>query len=92
MQRMKELEDYLQDYREQRTAAKRADMEKNYIRMMPALAEKTDLLVGAQAALQETGEQGRIKYLCFFRLLSSGYTCGRLHIKPMNRFHRKMCG
>ncbi len=74
MQRTKELEDCLQDYRTERTAAKMADMEKNYTKMLPALEEKIDLLINAQAALQETGEQGRIKYLYFLRLLSSGYT------------------
>ena len=74
MQRTKELEDYLQDYRVERTAAKRAALEQNYTEMLPALGEKTDLLVKAQAAYQETGRQERVKYLIFFSLRSSGYT------------------
>lgn len=74
MRRTKELEAYLQDYRAERMAAKRVDLEKNYTRMLPALREKIDHLVRVQTAYQETGRQGRIKNLAFFRLGSSGYT------------------
>lgn len=74
MQRTKELEVYLQDYRAERITAKRAKLEKNYTMMLPALREQTDHLVRVQTAYQETGRQGRIKNLAFFRLGSSGYT------------------
>ncbi len=74
MRRTKELEVYLQDYRAERTAAKRAELEKNYTRMIPALGEKTDHLVRLQTAYQAAGRQERIRNLAFFRLGSSAYT------------------
>lgn len=74
MRRTKELEVYLQDYRAERTAAKRAELEKNYTRMIPALGEKTDRLVRLQTAYQAAGRQERIRNLAFFRLGSSAYT------------------
>lgn len=74
MRRTEELEACLQDYRAERMAAKRAHLEKNYIRMLPALGEKTDHLIRMQAAYQAAGRQERIKNLAFFRLGSSAYT------------------
>lgn len=74
MRRTKEMEDCLQDYRAERTAAKRAELEKNYTRMIPALGEKTDRLVRLQTAYQAAGRQERIRNLAFFRLGSSAYT------------------
>lgn len=74
MRRTEEMAAYLQDYRAERIAAKRAELEKNYTGMLPALGEKTDLLVRTQAAYQETGRQGQLRYLAFLRLRSGGYT------------------
>lgn len=61
MRRTEEMAAYLQDYRAERTAAKRAELEKNYTGMLPALGEKADLLVRTQAAYQETDRQGQLR-------------------------------
>lgn len=74
MQRTKELTDFLQTYRAERKAARKEVLEESYQKMLPALTETIDHLVKSQADIQETKAQRRIKYLCFFRLRSSGYT------------------
>ena len=74
MQRTKELTDFLQTYRAERKAARKEVLEESYPKMLPALTETIDHLVKSQADIQETEAQRRIKYLCFFRLRSSGYT------------------
>lgn len=74
MQRTKELTDFLQTYRTGRKAARKDVLEESYPKMLPALIEVIDHLVRSQADIQETEAQRRIKYLCFFRLRSSGYT------------------
>lgn len=74
MQRTKELTDFLQTYRAERKAARKEVLEESYPKMLPALTETIDHLVKSQADIQETEAQRRIKYLCFFRLKSSGYT------------------
>lgn len=74
MQRTKELTDFLQTYRAERKAARKEVLEESYQKMLPALTETIDHLVKSQADIQETEAQRRIKYLCFFRLRSSGYT------------------
>ena len=74
MQRTKELTDFLQTYRAERKAARKEVLEESYQKMLPALTETIDHLVRSQADIQETEAQRRIKYLCFFRLRSSGYT------------------
>lgn len=74
MQRTKELTDFLQTYRAERKAARKEVLEESYPKMLPALTETIDHLVKSQADIQETEAHRRIKYLCFFRLRSSGYT------------------
>lgn len=74
MQRTKELTDFLQTYRAERKAARKEVLEESYPKMLPVLTETIDHLVKSQADIQETEAQRRIKYLCFFRLRSSGYT------------------
>lgn len=74
MQRTKELTDFLQTYRAERKAARKEVLEESYQKMLPALTETIDHLVKSQGDIQETEAQRRIKYLCFFRLRSSGYT------------------
>ena len=74
MQRTKELTDFLHTYRAERKAARKEVLEESYQKMLPALTETIDHLVKSQADIQETKAQRRIKYLCFFRLRSSGYT------------------
>lgn len=74
MQRTKELTDFLQTYRAGRKAARKEVLEESYQKMLPALTVTIDHLVRSQADIQETEAQRRIKYLCFFRLRSGGYT------------------
>ncbi len=74
MQRMEELKEFLQEYRIERTWAKERNMENDCQCMLPELENKIDLLIQEQTALQESGEQETIKYLSFFRLMTSGYT------------------
>ena len=74
MQRTKELTDFLQTYQAERKAARKEVLEESYQKMLPTLAETIDRLVRSQADIQEVEAQRRIKYLCFFRLRSSGYT------------------
>lgn len=74
MQRTKELTDFLQTYRAERKAARKEVLEESYQKMLPALTVTIDHLVRSQADIQETEAQRRIKYLCFFRLRSGGYT------------------
>lgn len=74
MQRTKELTDFLQTYRAERKNARKEMIEESYQKMLPALTETIDHLIRNQTDIQETQAQRRIKYLCFFRLRSSGYT------------------
>ena len=74
MQRTAELREFLQEFRRERTSAKKENMEKYCHFMLPELENKVDLLIQEQTAFQESGEQGKITYLAFFRLMSSGYT------------------
>lgn len=74
MQRMEELKEFLQEYRIERTLAKERNMENDCQCILPELENKIDLLIQEQSTLQESGEQETIKYLSFFRLMTSGYT------------------
>lgn len=74
MQRTKELTDFLQTYRAERKNARKEMIEESYQKMLPALTETIDHLIRNQTDIQEIQAQRRIKYLCFFRLRSSGYT------------------
>ena len=74
MQRTKELTDFLQTYRTERKNARKEMIEESYQKMLPALTETIDHLIRNQTDIQEIQAQRRIKYLCFFRLRSSGYT------------------
>ncbi|MEZ3471762.1 MAG: hypothetical protein K1W27_02795 [Lachnospiraceae bacterium] len=74
MQRTKELTDFLQTYRAERKNARKEMIEESYQKMLLALTETIDHLIRNQTDIQEIQAQRRIKYLCFFRLRSSGYT------------------
>ena len=74
MDRITELETYIQEYREKRLKERTEYTAGNYKRMIPAFDSKLDVLIEAQEARQEVGGQDKIKYLTFFRLISSNYT------------------
>ena len=74
MDRITELETYIQEYREKRLKERTEYTAGNYKRMIPAFDSKLDVLIEAQEVRQEVGGQDKIKYLTFFRLISSNYT------------------
>lgn len=74
MDRCKELEEYLEEYRICRRNLKKSILEEKYALLIPSLFTVLDGLIQEQIAMQESGEQGRIKYLVFQYLLTSGYT------------------
>ena len=74
MDRITELETYIQEYREKRLKERTEYTAGNYKKMIPAFDSKLDVLIEAQEARQEVGGQDKIKYLTFFRLISSNYT------------------
>lgn len=74
MDRYKEMEAYLEEYRIDRRILKKSILEEKYTLLIPPLFTVLDDLIQEQVAMQESGEQGRIKYLVFQYLLTSGYT------------------
>lgn len=74
MDRCKEMEAYLEEYRIDRRILKKSILEEKYTLLIPPLFTVLDDLIQEQVAMQEYGEQGRIKYLVFQYLLTSGYT------------------
>ncbi|GLC81712.1 hypothetical protein [Lacrimispora brassicae] len=74
MDRITELETYIQEYREKRLSERKGYIVKNYKQMIPSFSSRLDMLIKAQETRQETGNQDKIKYLTFFRLISSNYT------------------
>lgn len=74
MDRRAELEEYIQEYREQRLLDRKAYAATHYKKMIPAFGSKLGLLIKEQIKRQNTGQQESIKYLTISRLRSSGYT------------------
>lgn len=74
MDRITELEAYIQEYREIRLKERTGYIAGNYKQMVPGFGSKLDALIEAQEARREAGGQDKIKYLTFFRLISSNYT------------------
>jgi len=74
MDRWVELEEYIQEYREQRLLDRKAYAAAHYKEMIPAFGSRLDLLIKEQIKRQNTGQQESIKYLTISRLRSSGYT------------------
>lgn len=75
MNRYKELEKYIQEYRNNRKNEKRNSLA-NYKDglLIQSLEEVLETLIQQEISYQEAEGQDKIKYLIFQRLLSSGYT------------------
>ena len=74
MERISEMEEYINEYRNIRQSKKRDWVEKEYHCLLPSLYTYMDFLIKEQIFRRESGVQEGIKYILFFRLLSSGYT------------------
>jgi len=74
MERVPELEEYIKKYRTIRQSEKRSMVEREYSRLLPSLCVCMDSLIEEQIFRREPDRQKEIKYILFFRLLSSGYT------------------
>ena len=74
MSRDKELEEWIEEYRNGRIRDKREYLSKNSSALEPMFYEKLELLVAEQARLQESITGREVKYFYLCRLLSSGYT------------------
>lgn len=74
MNRFVEMEDYLQDYRIQRSILKREKLDKESNCFTDLLKEQIEILIEEQVFWQEEKSQGAVKYIIFCNLLSSGYT------------------
>lgn len=74
MERISEMEEYINEYRNIRQSKKRGWVEKEYHCLLPSLYTYMDFLIKEQIFKRESGVQEGIKYILFFRLLSSGYT------------------
>lgn len=74
MERSAEMERYIGDYCHERMNEKREYLNSHYSDLLTPLLIVIEALIKDLVEKQETVEQGKIKYLTFHRLLSSGYT------------------
>ncbi len=74
MERISEMEEYIKEYRTNRQSEKSSMAEKEYHCLFPSLYVYIDSLINEQTFRRESDGQEGIKYILFFRLLSSGYT------------------
>ncbi|WP_251501174.1 hypothetical protein [Otoolea muris] len=74
MDRSKEIEEYIKDFRDNRKQHKRIYLNKNQKKLMEAFRRRLKDLLSRQIKEQEIQETGKIKYIYLMPLLSSGYT------------------
>ena len=74
MERVSQMEEYIREYRNIRQSEKSGMIEKEYHCLLPSLYTYMDSLIKEQTFRRKSDEQEGIKYILFFRLLSSGYT------------------
>lgn len=74
MERIAELEEHIKEYRVFRKDAKRNLLQAEFESLFPSFCTCLDILVKEQEAKREPGKHDKIKFILFFRLLSSGYT------------------
>jgi hypothetical protein len=77
MDRRKELEDHLEEYRKKRREEKREHLKEQENQMFPALESGLKLLIEKHGRRQREEGENRVKYVFLCRLLSSGYTDSR---------------
>lgn len=74
MERVSQMEEYIREYRNIRQSEKSGMIEKEYHCLLPSLYTYMDSLIKEQTFRRKSGIQEGIRYILFFRLLSSGYT------------------
>ncbi len=74
MNRMKELENAVKKYWEERTEKKRSYLEQHYEEMKPELQKKLKWLLDDQKNKEKDGGHRKIQSLYLYRLLTSAYT------------------
>lgn len=74
MERFAELEEYIHEYRSERMKLKNQNLMADYAGLTTSFGACLDSLFERRTMIQECEEQYRIKYILFFRLLTSGYT------------------
>lgn len=74
MERCVEMEEYIEDFRRERMNAKKEHLNSHYNDLFTPLLAVIDAFIRNLIEKQDTDEQGKIKYLTFHRLQSSGYT------------------
>ena len=71
MQRCKELEHYIEEYRTNRLNRKRAEITDTWDTLLPSLTDALDTFIREQCRLQREGSQEKVKYILFHPLLTS---------------------
>ena len=71
MQRCKELEHYIEEYRANRLNRKRAEITATPDTLLPSLTDALDILIQEQCRMQREGSQEKVKYILFHPLLTS---------------------
>jgi hypothetical protein len=74
MDRRKEMEEYLKEYRTERLKIKKIYLEKNLIKLESAFHEKLNSLIADQLQRQKEDNAVKLKDIFLCRLISSGYT------------------
>lgn len=74
MDRRKEMEEYLKDYRTERLKIKKIYLENNLIKLESAFHEKLNILIAEQLQRQKEDNAVKLKNIFLCRLISSSYT------------------
>lgn len=74
MDRRKEMEEYLKEYRTERLKIKKIYLENNLIKLESAFHEKLNILIAEQLQRQKEDNAVKLKNIFLCRLISSGYT------------------
>lgn len=74
MDRSKDLQECIKEYRANRMESKRGYWMENAMQLEPVFCDKLNLLIAERLRKQEESNTDKIKYLFLCRLLSSGYT------------------
>lgn len=72
--RKNDMISYLQEYLLNRSTTKKKYIDHHFEELLSPFSEKLDELIHMQLELQKEGRQEKIRTICFFRLLTSGYT------------------
>lgn len=74
MDRKKDLEEYIQEYKNERMQIKKSFLEKNISKMQQTFLKSISILIDEQLQRQTAEESVKLKYIFLCKLMSSGYT------------------